>query len=237
MEFIMISDSKLKIALTPADMKEYSLDCETIDYDKTETRAAFWQFFDDVKLRTGFDAASDRIFVQIYSSVGGGCEMYVTKLAEEPEADIQEPEAGEQREKHPLSIAVNDPEAAVCCGESALPYEKDYSTSDEAANNNVPSDSAQRYIYRTESIGELLGLCGYLGGRNDIAASSAYSDPMGGRYYLMIETLARGRGIIPLSAYLDEYGEPCPSGAEMYIAEHMNCICRENAVGILADLM
>lgn len=236
MEFIMISDSKLKIALTPADMKEYSLDCETIDYDKTETRAAFWQFFDDVKLRTGFDAASDRIFVQIYSSVGGGCEMYVTKLAEEPEADIQEPEVG-GREKSPLSIAVEAPEADGYCDESELPCEKDYSTSDEAANDNVPSASAQRYIYRTESIGELLGLCGYLRGRNDIAASSAYSDPMGGRYYLMIETLARGRGIIPLSAYLDEYGEPCPSGAEMYIAEHMNCICRENAVGILADLM
>lgn len=44
MEFIMISDSKLKIALTPADMKEYSLDCETIDYDKTETRAHFGNF-------------------------------------------------------------------------------------------------------------------------------------------------------------------------------------------------
>ncbi len=80
MELIKISDSKLKIALTPTDMEKYSLDIQTMDYDKTETRSAFWQLLDEAKHKTGFDAASEKIFVQIYSSVGGGCEMYVTKL-------------------------------------------------------------------------------------------------------------------------------------------------------------
>ena len=80
MELIKISDSKLKIALTPTDMEKYSLDIQTMDYDKTETRSAFWQLLDEAKHKTGFDAASEKIFVQIYSSAGGGCEMYVTKL-------------------------------------------------------------------------------------------------------------------------------------------------------------
>lgn len=84
MELIKISDSKLKIALTPTDMEKYSLDIQTMDYDKTETRSAFWQLLDEAKHKTGFDAASEKIFVQIYSSAGGGCEMYVTKLKRPP---------------------------------------------------------------------------------------------------------------------------------------------------------
>ena len=80
MELIMISDSKLKIMLTSEDMKEYSLDCNTLSYENTETRRAFWSILDEAKHRTGFDAASERVFVQVYPSKKGGCEMYVTKL-------------------------------------------------------------------------------------------------------------------------------------------------------------
>ena len=63
-------------------MKQYSLDCNTVDYDNTETRKAFWNILDEVKHKTGFDAASHKIFIQLYPSRGGGCEMYVTKLGE-----------------------------------------------------------------------------------------------------------------------------------------------------------
>ena len=80
MELIMISNSKLKIMLTSEDMKEYSLDCNTLSYENTETRRAFWSILDEAKHRTGFDAASERVFVQVYPSKKGGCEMYVTKL-------------------------------------------------------------------------------------------------------------------------------------------------------------
>lgn len=80
MELILISDSKLKIMLTSADMQQYALDCDTIDYDNTETRRAFWNILDEAKHRTGFDAAAQRVFIQLYPSKGGGCEMYVTKL-------------------------------------------------------------------------------------------------------------------------------------------------------------
>lgn len=86
MELILISDSKLKIMLTEEDMFRYELCTESIDYDNTETRRAFWQILDEAKHRTGFDAASDRVFIQVYPSRGGGCEMYVTKLGGVPSA-------------------------------------------------------------------------------------------------------------------------------------------------------
>ena len=80
MELILINDSKLKIMLTPSDMKEYDISCESVDYKKTETRRAFWCILDDAKHKTGFDAASEKVYIQMYPSKEGGCEMYVTKL-------------------------------------------------------------------------------------------------------------------------------------------------------------
>jgi len=79
-DLILISQSKLKIMLTADDMAEYSLSCDNINYDNTETRRAFWDILDTAKHKTGFDAASDRVYIQVYPSKGGGCEMYVTKL-------------------------------------------------------------------------------------------------------------------------------------------------------------
>ncbi len=80
MELIRISDSKLKITLSVADMEKYALCSDSMDYDNTETRRAFWEILDEAKQKTGFDAAKERVFVQVYPSRGGGCEMYVTKV-------------------------------------------------------------------------------------------------------------------------------------------------------------
>jgi negative regulator of genetic competence, sporulation and motility len=88
MELIVINDSKLKIMLSPDDMKEFDLDCDSVDYSSTETRRAFWSILDEAKHRTGFDAASQRIYIQLYPSRQGGCEMYVTKIGNAKSPDI-----------------------------------------------------------------------------------------------------------------------------------------------------
>ena len=80
MELLLISDSKLKVMLTEEDMRRYDLNAEKVDYDNTETRRAFWEILDEAKHRTGFDAASDKVLIQLYPSRDGGCELFVTKL-------------------------------------------------------------------------------------------------------------------------------------------------------------
>ena len=90
MELILISDTKLKVMLSAVDMQKYELDNNTIDYDNTETRRAFWQILDEAKHKTGFDAASDKVFIQVYPSRGGGCEMYVTKLTAQKNVDTDQ---------------------------------------------------------------------------------------------------------------------------------------------------
>ena len=80
MELILISDSKLKIILTPEDMKKHGINCDDFDYCNTQTRRVFWNILDRAKKKTGFDAASERVYIQFYSSRDGGGEMYVTKI-------------------------------------------------------------------------------------------------------------------------------------------------------------
>lgn len=80
MELIRISDSKLKITLNAEDMAHYAITAELLNYENKETRRIIWQILDEAKQQTGFHAATDRIFIQVYPSRSGGCEMYITKV-------------------------------------------------------------------------------------------------------------------------------------------------------------
>ena len=64
-------------------MEQYQISCEDIDYDNTSTRRVFWELFDHAKRQTGFDAASAKIYIQVYPDKSGGCLMYITKLENE----------------------------------------------------------------------------------------------------------------------------------------------------------
>lgn len=84
MELLPIGETKIKIMLTKEDMDTYALDGTNVDYDNTNTRRAFWAILDEARQRTGFDAATDRVLIQLYPSRDGGAEMFVTKLGHLP---------------------------------------------------------------------------------------------------------------------------------------------------------
>ena len=154
MELIIINDRKLKITLSESDMKEYDIDCGTVDYSRTETRRAFWSLLDEVKHRTGFDAASDRVYIQIYPSREGGCEMYVTKLGTMPDDSYATGEGVSVSAgvKKAFAFPGTGPMLRVCrqlerqgfCGTSAA-----YSTDDGSfllILGNLKSDSTVAFI-------------------------------------------------------------------------------------------
>jgi len=80
MELTLINENKLKITLSAEDMERLGITCEGLDYENTGTRRVFWELLDKARRQTGFDAASEKIFVQVYPDKAGGCHMYVTKL-------------------------------------------------------------------------------------------------------------------------------------------------------------
>ncbi len=97
MEWIRISPNKLKIMLNAQDARHYALDCASADYTDVVTRAAFREILSDVEAETGFDAGEDKLYIQMYPSKDGGCELFVTRiglLLTEPEQIQKKPHNG-----------------------------------------------------------------------------------------------------------------------------------------------
>lgn len=90
MEWIRIGSHKLKITLSAEDARHYALNCERSDYTDAVTSGAFREILTDMQKETGFEAGDDRIYIQMYPSKAGGCELFVTRMglscAEEPKA-------------------------------------------------------------------------------------------------------------------------------------------------------
>lgn len=81
MELIVISESKLKIMLSGADMARYDLEGEALEGGDPHTREVFRRILEDAGTAVGFNTLGERLFVQYYATVNGeGCEIFVTKL-------------------------------------------------------------------------------------------------------------------------------------------------------------
>ena len=77
MELILISNSKLKIMLSAEDMKKYNIECD----GGCALRQGFKPVLERAHDDCGFDIESGRLLVQVFPSRGGGCEMFVTRVA------------------------------------------------------------------------------------------------------------------------------------------------------------
>ena len=83
MELIRISDSKLKIMLTPTDMRQFELSTDNFYDDSEQMHRSFRLLLDEVRRRSGFEADDHRISVQYFPSREGGCEMFISNLSGE----------------------------------------------------------------------------------------------------------------------------------------------------------
>ena len=77
MEFLLISDSKLKIIMSEAEVKKFGLEGE---YSSPGCRRAFWRVLALAEGEVGFCSEGDKLLIQFYPLNGGGCEVFVTKL-------------------------------------------------------------------------------------------------------------------------------------------------------------
>jgi negative regulator of genetic competence, sporulation and motility len=228
MELILISDSKLKVMLTPDDMASYDITCDTIDYDNTETRRAFWNILDEAKHKTGFDAASDKVFIQVYPSKNGGCELYVTKLVHNGNS---------------ITGASLDGECPdfMKSGPS-LDYTNSININIKRRDINNASE-----IYAFSDIDTLITACQKLddmGFYNDswvykIKFKSKTGDNI--NYYLILSDIDLSFSMKPskLSPYwtISEYGErKTGRSLRAYIDEYYTCICDGNAVNVLSKM-
>ena len=80
MKFLLVSEAKLKITLTKGEMREYSIDPETVDHFNSASRRGFWRVLEIARSRVGFDASGDKVLIQFYPINNAECEVFVTKL-------------------------------------------------------------------------------------------------------------------------------------------------------------
>ncbi|GEM_PF-1323929 len=80
MQFLIISEHKMKITLQKADMEKYGIGVDTVDYDTPKCRRIFWQILDEAKQKKNFDVGEERVLLQMYPKPDGGGELFVTKL-------------------------------------------------------------------------------------------------------------------------------------------------------------
>jgi len=180
MELIRISDSKLKVMLSADDMREYEFD----DINTIHTKEAFRNLMREAKNRCGFNALEGRVFVQLYRSRSGGCELFVTKLPKAEHENIPAPCESEER-MHT---------------EYRRYYEKQ-----ESVNRQV--------IYGFDEMRNLLSVCEVLLASRYSGTSTAYAEKGRHAFYLALdeETFAAGEhfGTLCPSSFCYYINEHC----------------------------
>ena len=79
MEFLIISENKMKIMLAPEEVIDYGIESERADYRDPSVRKAFWRILDRARDECGFKVTGEKLLIQYYPSKHGA-EIFVTKL-------------------------------------------------------------------------------------------------------------------------------------------------------------
>ena len=224
MELIPINESKIKIMLNESDMKEYNIGDEA-DCANSETRLAIRHILDRAKDQIGFNTEGSEIFVQLYTSKRGGCELFVTKSTVSQDTIVASTSAPERKPKKRT-----DQIAAKPLGESrALPARI------QGAQKQKRSDSGKA-IYSFGDLGSLCKVCALLNGLHLSIEAGAHKGD-NGLYYLCMEgeDLNEYTRLNKISFIL-EYGERERGyDTSTYIEEHATPICRTDAIATLSQ--
>lgn len=98
MEYIRISDSKLKIICESNDLSAYGICADSLEYGNAQTRSFLEEILEQAKYKLGFETKRHRILVQVYPSLDGGCEIFVNRL-ESLKSDEDESKAADESPK------------------------------------------------------------------------------------------------------------------------------------------
>ena len=80
MEYILISESKLKIICEADELSALGLSAESLEYSDGDTRKFLEDILEYAKQSLGFETKQHRILVQLYPASDGGCEIFINRL-------------------------------------------------------------------------------------------------------------------------------------------------------------
>lgn len=214
MKTIKISDTKIKVMLSRSDMLASPLGDGELDASSPEVREALREFLIEAGRINGVDVSEGRLFIQLYPSGDGGCEMFVTKLDGKTDLTLAE---SEEKEGHPMSLHG--------------------SGRTDAAERSTRSSRYTVGIYEFSELSPLLFACDRLSRTDSVGQSAVYAETDSTRYFLVL--CESGASLLPdvTDAVLGEYGaKRRKSSSYAYIKEHCSVVCATDAVDRLGAL-
>ena len=207
MDFIRISDAKIKVTLSQEDLDRCVTEGER-ERGSGGSHGTLREILKEIRRKTGFDATGERVLMQMFPSSDGGCELFVTRLGKLPD---KLPDA------KPSEKPSDKPSARSSAQLPAAP---------------PPLRSA---VFVFERLSPLLSVCRHLARVGYPHLSAAYYGDDGLWYLVLQEQIPRDRPS-PLS-FAEEFGTRRRAGATLaYIKEHGACVSPSNAVADLAPL-
>jgi negative regulator of genetic competence, sporulation and motility len=246
MELIVINECKIKIMLSKPDMLHYQLETSQMNRTDEHTRAAFRHIFDDAREEIGFDITGRRLFIQMYTSKEGGCEIFVTKLdatddKATPQDSFFEIDPSEDTPNAPAIIPKNLSEGEAMLLKKIYRITNMTETVDQADKTRCISlMNTQKITVEFNHLEALLTVCHRLlrDGYRDRSSAYKVDTDTGTIWYLTVYVPIFDNSSIPLQfSFLTEYG--CVTSTKnlyMYLLEHGSCICEHDAVHILGVL-
>lgn len=83
MKLHLQGECEIRIQLSREDLERYQMTADELDYDSPRGKRVILELFDRARLETGFQTEGERIYIQLYPTACGGCELFVTKLEKE----------------------------------------------------------------------------------------------------------------------------------------------------------
>ena len=100
MEYILISEGKLKVMLEREDLEEWDISADRLDYSDPEAKRVFGDILGYAKRELGFDTSGSKVLFQLYPSRDGSCELFITcigRCSDKLSTDEASKHAGMQR--------------------------------------------------------------------------------------------------------------------------------------------
>ncbi len=226
MELIPINESKLKIMLDESDMKEYNIGDEA-DCANNETRLAIRTILDKAKTMIGFNTEGSEIFVQLYTSKGGGCELFVTKssftsVISDVSCHDGKPTKKRNRKRDDQSQKRSTTEG-VCNGQT---------TGNQTFNRRAEYG---RMIFSFESLKDICTVCRILNKMPHELSSLVFRGENEAFYLVLENTNMSAYSRLDKLTFILEYGKrERADHVNTYLNEHGKLICPENAISTLA---
>ncbi|MBE6685098.1 MAG: adaptor protein MecA [Ruminococcaceae bacterium] len=232
MELILISNTKLKIMLDESDMRKYHIGNES-DCADSGTRKAIRSLLERARDQIGFNTEGEEIFVQLYTSKRGGCELFVTKsqisdaltpMEERLKSPVASKEsADQQRRKAPRLPEGRSADLAQIAPQSLATEEK-------------PLAKSSRIAFSFAEPEDLFAVCKALNRADIRAQSRAFTDDEGKYYLLLLDVGMSAYSRLDKLTFILEYGRrENPDCLLSYVNEHGKVICREKAIETLCN--